>query len=192
MRWSLIFLVIVSTANPALASPDTNWRDTENDGRNVLYCLLKVQKVLCTYDSVSSAFVGGGNGRVSAQDIATVAATFGRPVSVMRLSFQELVICHKPLIVHTDGEIPDAGGFLLVFGIDNSDVVYISGTGAIGAISRDAFRRVWSGFALVPQEPVLMRYPFLIGLVGVLGVGACLAIIILALRPRTTGKVAGR
>src|SRR5436853_6347775 len=64
----------------------------------------------------------------------------------------DLAWCPLPLIAHMDGRTPEEGAFLLVLSLADDKVIFLNGpTVTIHILSRENFRRVWSGFALLPS-----------------------------------------
>src|SRR5262249_14689276 len=78
----------------------------------------------------------------------------GVEMQAVALTMNELKSCAKPVIVHADGETPDAGTFLLLLNINDQRVEFINGPSAtFQSLQIEDFRRVWSGVALMPAPP---------------------------------------
>jgi ABC-type bacteriocin/lantibiotic exporter with double-glycine peptidase domain len=131
------------------------WRDPSCGGANVLYCYLRVQGVKLNYaDLVASQKDTVSSKGDTAVAVADVAAIYGRPLEVHSLSMEDLRACAKPVIVHMDGETPEAGAFLLLLSIAKDKVDFINGPSAsMHSLSLEDFRRNWSGIALIPATP---------------------------------------
>lgn len=128
------------------------WRCPANGGVNVLYCYLGAHGIQCQYgDLVRHQLQEGTAKGHTAITLTHLAAKTGRPLRVVSLTMHELTTCSKPVIVHMDGRTPEAGAFLLVLNISETAVIFVNGpTATIQTMSRESFRRVWSGIALLP------------------------------------------
>lgn len=127
------------------------WRTAANSGANVLFCFLRVHDVTCEYDELVRKLGGrDGDRAYSATDLVRLAGEKGVELEVVSLTMDELEASQKPVITYMYSEIPDDGGFVLVYNVTASEVLYIDGASAtMQAISREDFRRIWSGIALI-------------------------------------------
>jgi hypothetical protein len=128
------------------------WRCPENGGINVLYCYLRVNDLKCEYADLlreESNIIGNGNcSLLTLAELSSKHAVRLRPVS---LTVDELFACPKPVVVHMDGRRPDVGAFLLVLDVNGLVVHFLNGPSAtIHELPLEDFRRVWSGYALLP------------------------------------------
>ncbi len=132
------------------------WRCAVNGGINVFYCYLGVYGVMCQYSNLvreqAEDLQAEGMTTHSALTLAHLSRNHGLPLQVVSLTMDELRSCAKPCIVHLDGKTPEAGAFLLVFGITGNSVYFVNGPSTtIHQLSVEDFRRVWSGIALLPE-----------------------------------------
>ena len=130
------------------------WRCPANGGANVLYCYLRVNGRQCVYaDLLNQQSEKPGNAAYSIKTLAYIAAKNGLPLQPVSLSMNDLMSCPKPVIVHMDGKSPEAGAFLLILSIKDSSMHYLNGPSAtIHQMRIEDFRRVWTGFALLPRK----------------------------------------
>jgi ABC-type bacteriocin/lantibiotic exporter with double-glycine peptidase domain len=92
-----------------------------------------------------------GTGPCTAATLVHLAQKSGVRLRTVSLTMKELDSCAKPVIVHVDSDTPEAGSFLLLLSIADEQVMFIDGPSAcMHAMSVEDFRRVWSGFALLP------------------------------------------
>jgi len=135
------------------ASPMGSWRCADNDGINVLYCYLHIHQARCTYLDLQSTRVKGSRGdHLAASSLTDIAAKTFLPLQAVSLTSGELRSCGLPIIVHIDGESPDAGEFILLLSMTDESLQYVSGASAtIRSMRREDFQRVWSGIALLPK-----------------------------------------
>jgi hypothetical protein len=86
--------------------------------------------------------------------IALSLATSGcLTLRVASLTMKELDSCQKPVIAYMTSDTPDDGGFILVVNTTDRVVFYIHGASVtMQSISREDFRRTWSGIALLPAS----------------------------------------
>lgn len=132
-------------------SPIHQWRSVRNGGINSLYCYLRANGVPCKYSDLVKGLEEGERGRPTAASLAHLTAKNGLPLQLVSLTMDELKVCSKPVIVHMDGESPEAGAFLLVLTV-NPSIDYVNGpTATVQHMGREEFLRVWSGIALLPK-----------------------------------------
>jgi ABC-type bacteriocin/lantibiotic exporter with double-glycine peptidase domain len=138
-----------------------NWRCASNGGINALYCYLSVNGVSCKYaDLLREQKKEVKNRQHTALTLVHLAAKYGLPLQTVSITENELSLCTFPVIVHMDGESPEAGAFLLILTMSDKAVDYVNGPSAtIHEMTRENFRRVWSGIALLP---VTRRWEYLI------------------------------
>lgn len=161
----------------AISRPDEDisslpWRSSANGGINSLYCYLRANKVSCRYaDLLREQAMEVRTGPATAATLVRVAMNHGFPLQPVLLTMDELRSCAMPVVVHIDGESPEAGKFLLVLGEAQNRIAYVNGpTASIQMMDRADFRRVWSGIALLParnrrQYAVLGTVGFSVGLI---------------------------
>jgi ABC-type bacteriocin/lantibiotic exporter with double-glycine peptidase domain len=149
------------------------WRCPANGGVNIIYCYLRINRIPCDYSNLlRNQKEILGNGEFTALTMEQLAAKNGLPLKTVALTLKDLKTCSLPVIVHIDGESPQAGAFLLLFGISDHDVAFMYGPSAsIRSMDLESFKRVWSGTALLPskdhykQNITLLIFGFGIGLV---------------------------
>jgi ABC-type bacteriocin/lantibiotic exporter with double-glycine peptidase domain len=130
------------------------WRCSTNGGINALYCYLRINQVRCEYSDLLREQPGDGSVH-SVATLAQLASAHGLPLQPVSLTWNELSHCSMPVVVHMDGESPEAGAFLLLLGATDNSIDYVNGpTATIHKMSRADFCRVWSGIALLPLTPV--------------------------------------
>jgi predicted double-glycine peptidase len=128
------------------------WRCPKNQGVNALFCYLRANKVTCEYsDLVKAQAKELGTVSVSANALVHLAASSGVTLRVASLTMKELDFCGKPVITYMTSSTPNDGAFLLLLNLTDSQVYYVDGASAtMQTMSREEFRRVWSGIALLP------------------------------------------
>lgn len=151
---SFAFLILTSASTASIDGREISfkpWRSPANGGINVLYCYLRVNGISCEYsDLIKEQSSESEAKRHTVSTLAKIASSKGLPLRPFSLTMDELNSCAKPVIVHMDGETPDAGAFLLLINM-NDEVYFINGPSAtLQSMSRENFRRVWSGIALLP------------------------------------------
>ena len=129
------------------------WRCSANGGINALYCYLRVHQVNCDYASlVKEQSIEVGAAPCSALTLVHLAAKNGLSLQAVSLTMDELYSCAKPVIVHMDGETPEIGAFLMILSNNDTTIYFVNGPSAtIQALTKEDFRRVWSGIALLPK-----------------------------------------
>lgn len=144
------------------------WRCPANGGINVLYCYLRANGIACEYSRLVKDQMGEAKTRQTAAVLARVATRNGLPMRPFLLTIDQLWSCPKPVIVHIDGETPEAGAFLLLMSITKQSVFFVNGPSAsIQSVSREDFRRIWSGIAVLPVTPRTNNVAFCAaGLIG--------------------------
>ena len=151
MVFQLYALTLASIAARGEEFSGQTWRSAENGGVNVLYCYLRINGVTCEYAELLEELSRSGTGNYSALTLAKAATRNAFPMRTAALTMDDLRSCALPIIVHMDGETPDVGTFLLLTGITENVVYYVNGPCAsIRVMYLHDFRRIWSGFALVP------------------------------------------
>jgi hypothetical protein len=126
------------------------WRCSENGGVNVLYCYLQVYGIRCEYKALIRQKSEDGASQETALTLKRLSAKNGLALEPTSMTMAELISCPKPVIVHVDGETPDAGAFMLVVSFTPKNVIVLNGaTASMHSISREDFRRTWSGVALL-------------------------------------------
>ena len=117
----------------------------------MLYCYLRVNGLSCRYSDLARQR-GGEAGMLpdSALTLVRLAAKHGVALRPVLLTIKELKSCAKPVIVHINGQTPEAGAFLLLLSITDEAVYYVNGaSGAINSLNLKGFLRAWSGIALI-------------------------------------------
>jgi len=154
----------------------TYWRCAANGGINALYCYLRVNDGNCDYsDLVKEQAQIVGSGMHTAATLVQLAAKHGAPLRPVSLTMSELSSCHFPIIVYLDSVNPGDGAFMLLFAMSSDAVDLINGpTCTVAEMTREEFRRVWSGFALIAPKRewgrlLLSISGFAIGCVVVIG-----------------------
>lgn len=168
-----LFLCVAFTITTRAVDPLFRpWRSPANGGVNVLYCYLLAHGVPCDYSNLLKEQAEEvGTGQHTVATLAHLAAKNGLPLQPISLTMNELLSCAQPVIVHMDGESPEAGAFLLILSITDKSMHYLNGPSvSIHRIGLDDFRRVWSGVALLPktsrrQDVVFAMIGFSIGII---------------------------
>lgn len=146
LAFSTVFCDMVH-AEPEV--PSDYWRNQRNGAINVLYCYLRVNSSACTYSSLLQDQATLPT-RQTATSLAQLASMQGFALSPYSLSMKQLELCAFPVIVHVDGDGPEVGAFFLLLSVTDKAVIYINGPSAsVQSMSREDFRRVWSGIALL-------------------------------------------
>ncbi len=156
-RLLLCLLVGIAAANGLLdnatAAPSpAPWRCVQNGGINVLYCYLGVIGKSCSYEQlVAEQNQITRTHSHDAKMLCLMAAKHGVQLRTVRLSIKDLDSVSMPVIVHVDGDTPDAGAFLLLLSVNNGLVYFMNGPSAtFQSIDLEDFRRIWDGYALSP------------------------------------------
>jgi len=175
VRWnksfSLALLLLrgisATSARAELEQPFHPWRCPANGGINALYCYLRINGVSCPYSELLREQEEQKGTRVhTAATLVQIAARKGLPLQSVSLTMDELLSCSLPVIIHMDGESPEAGAFMLVFAASDYAVDYVNGPSTeIHEMDREDFRRVWSGIALVPKTDP--RHYAVCGVIGI-------------------------
>jgi hypothetical protein len=171
--FALLFLCTVSVVSThAEPLPPYQWRCADRGGVNVLYCYLRANGVACEYLQLVKEQMEETGGKIhTAVTLMHLAAKNSLPLQAFSLTMSELKACTMPVIVHIDGETPEAGAFLLVLDINDKEIYFVSGPSAsVQSISAEDFRRAWSGVALLPVtswkgNAILWAIGFGVGLV---------------------------
>jgi ABC-type bacteriocin/lantibiotic exporter with double-glycine peptidase domain len=148
----MLFLGVASTiaarGDDALSHP---WRSAANGGVNVLFCYLRAHGVACEYPELLREQAEEEGPTHTAATLSRLAAKSGLPLQPALLTMDELSSCPLPVIVHMDGESPEAGAFLLILAMTTKSIDYMNGpTATVHSMECNDFRRIWSGIALLP------------------------------------------
>jgi hypothetical protein len=132
------------------------WRRPENDGRNCLFLQLRHLGYPGRYEDYLRA-VADRPGLDQLGGLSAAAKELGYDLVTVRLTMAELERSRTPTIVHLEWQDRETGYFGLVVGFgrdDASDHVILihGGMATVDAMPRDAFRREWGGYALVPPR----------------------------------------
>ena len=147
-------------------SSSSNWRCPANGGINILYCYLRINGITCNYSNLLHRQEDIlGHREFTALTMEQLAAKNGLQLKVVSLKMEDLKACSLPVIVHIDGDSPQIGAFLLLFGISDREVNFMYGPSAsISNMDLESFMRIWSGTALLPaKEPHKEIILFLLG-----------------------------
>jgi ABC-type bacteriocin/lantibiotic exporter with double-glycine peptidase domain len=162
------FIAISALGENNIDSVFPAWRCPTNGGINVLYCYLRINGIPCSYSNLlRSQEEILDNREFTALTMEQLAAKNSRPLEAVSLNMGDLKSCSLPVIVHMDGESPQAGAFLLLFGISDREVDFMYGPSAsIRNMDPESFMRVWSGTALLPAKEHHLQeiIPFIFGL----------------------------
>jgi hypothetical protein len=174
--WLLTLIIslslISSSSTRGADSIPAPWRTPANGGVNVLFCVLRTNARDCDYSELLEQHRKDG-GPSDAVSLARLAAHYGVRLEPRRLTVKELSSAPMPVIVHMDGDSPEAGAFLLLLRISSGIVYYVNGpTATIGEMRLSDFRRIWSGVALLPSSDrigAILAYftGFIVGLLAV-------------------------
>lgn len=148
----MILCVCWVSSTPGEQDPVLFWRTPANGGVNVLFYFLSVHRIRCNYDDlVQDQAELGASKRHTPLTLISIADEYGVRLQPVLLSMDQLGSAPLPVIVRLDGNTPETGAFQLVIAVSKNTVVYINGpTATINELERAAFRRVWSGIALIP------------------------------------------
>jgi hypothetical protein len=145
--------LISSRSTRAADSISSPWRSPTNGGVNVLFCYLRTNGRDCDYSELLKQHGKNGGGPSNAVSLARLAANYSVSLEPKRLTVKELSSAPMPVIVHVDGDSPEAGAFLLLLQISGGTIYYVNGpTAAISVMQSSDFRRIWSGVALLPSS----------------------------------------
>ena len=151
--YALLALLILCESTGKAATGKL-WRRSENGGLNVLFCLLAANSKRVTYDELLKrrGEMKEGSAETS-YGLSRLAAECGFPLRTASLTMEELNSCTLPMLVHVDGRTPEAGAFLLLIRLNQTSIAYMNGPSAcVQSMSREDFRRIWNGFALLPAS----------------------------------------
>lgn len=129
----------------------SQWRCPERDGVNCLYLQLRLLGYAGSYEQVVEAVPGGAE-HASLAGLAEAAKRLGFVLVPTKLSISELTRLRSPVITLFEEAELGRGRFHFVIGFSQTKAHLIDGN----FITRyempiDQFRRVWTGFAVIPQ-----------------------------------------
>jgi hypothetical protein len=140
-------------------SSEVKWRNPENGGINVLYCYSKIMGCDPSYASLRTERLKDSKPFTSVTDLLSIADKTGMRLRAVNLNLDELSKVEMPIIVHMDGDTLDTVFFILILSVEDGKVYYMNGPSAtITMMTRDDFRRVWSGIGLVPAEKMSRKF----------------------------------
>jgi ABC-type bacteriocin/lantibiotic exporter with double-glycine peptidase domain len=175
---AISFITISALGESNIDAAFPVWRCPANDGINILYCYLRINGMPCDYSNLLRSQEAILDKReFTALTMEELAAKNGLPLKTVALTMKDLKACSLPVIVHMDGESTQAGAFLLLFGISDTEVAVMYGpTASIRNMDLESFMRVWSGTALLPAKQHHKReiIPFIFGFgIGLFLVACC-------------------
>jgi hypothetical protein len=165
----LSVLVLVAAASRtgrlARAEPDSRTIAGVGDsnrvicGPNCLYMFLAILNCPVAYNDVAGVLPLGRHG-VDFLQMRDAARKFGVSCGIRHCRFEELADCTFPVVGHIErrrsreeGDQDSRGHFVIVVDVTNTQVNAIDGTtGEAIAYTHDGFRRLWTGYLLVPFE----------------------------------------
>ncbi len=171
---ALLLVLFLSPVPPVLADGGDGstayWRDQKRCGLNCLYGYLKLHDKTISLKAIDEAVPVGDEGANMA-DLRRVAIRLGLPSRVVRAGSSDLAGFTLPVIAHLRGR---GGHFVLLLGA-NTNVVSVSDmtNGRINDMSHDSFLAVWSGYLLVPDDGIPLRF-WVLGSGAVLALAVCL------------------
>jgi len=90
-------------------------------------------------------------------EMATIGKTLGFRLTSVKMTVSELASAKTPAILHFESHGVNSGQYMLFLWMyhDESKVALIDGARvSFKELSRDEFRRSWTGYALIAQPPV--------------------------------------
>jgi hypothetical protein len=154
-------MLAISAHESALAAGDRRTirpacRDPQNDAANCLYLQLRLLGYRDSYD-VFHDKLPSGPASLTLKEMAAIGRRLGfRPLPV-KMTVSELISARSPVILHFETHGVTAGHFMLFLWMyeDETTVALIDGAHVtFREMTRDQFRRSWTGYALIVRPPV--------------------------------------
>jgi hypothetical protein len=161
--WSCIGCIgamVVLLAPVAVVADETGgnfveWRCRQRDGVNCLYLQLRLLGYTGSYEDVVNA-VPGDLAQPTLASLAQAARRLGYCLVPVKMTAAEVFDLRFPTIIHFEEKGIDNGRFHLLLG-STATMVHLVGGEFITRyrlrMSKDRFRRGWTGYALVPGSP---------------------------------------
>ena len=132
-----------------------SWRCPQRDGVNCLYLQLRLLGYNGSYEDVVGAIPGSPE-QGNLASLAQAAKRLGFDLVPVKMAAAELFEVRSPTIILFEELGIDSGRFHLLLGSSATMVHLVNGmyiTRYRLLMSKDEFRRGWTGFALVPRSP---------------------------------------
>ena len=162
MKLACFGLLLAMTANefPAAAEESRSraafCRIPENDAANCLYLQLRLLGYRGSYD-VFREQLPADPSSVTLKEMAAIGRRLGFRPTPVKMTVSELVSARLPVILHFESHGVTSGQFMLFLWMydDDTKVTLIDGVHVtFREMSRDEFRRSWTGYALIVRPPV--------------------------------------
>jgi Peptidase C39 family len=155
--WVLLGQAAGASAQPLGRQQETDraayCRTPENDAVNCLYLQLRLLGYAESYEDFRKQLPDDPRSW-SLQSLANQGRKLGFRLVPVKLTVSELAKAGAPVIVHFEEEGIGSGRFHLLLWMDNTWVALIDGSYVTHAeMSRDQFRRNWTGYALIAHPP---------------------------------------
>lgn len=161
--WSCIVCIgamVVLLAPVAARAEETggnfiSWRCRQRDGVNCLYLQLRLLGYTGSYEDVVNA-VPGDLAQPTLASLVQAAGRVGYHLVPVKMTAAEVFDLRFPAIIHFEEKGVDNGRFHLLLGSTATMVHLVNGefiTRYRLRMSKDRFRRGWTGYALVPASP---------------------------------------
>jgi ABC-type bacteriocin/lantibiotic exporter with double-glycine peptidase domain len=131
-------------------------RIPENDAANCLYLQLRLLGYRDGYDTFRNE-LPAGRASLTFKEMAAIGQRLGFRNTPVKLTVSELVSARMPVILHFESRGVKSGQFMLFLWMyeDETKVALIDGVHVtFTEMSRDEFRRSWTGYALIARSPV--------------------------------------
>jgi hypothetical protein len=156
---SLCAMLTMSIGLPAIgiaqeAQEDLIWRRPDYDAINCLFLQLRCLGYTATYqDYLAAVNKNIVQRRPSLASLTLEADRLGYKLLPVQLTMSELESLQTPALVHLESTDEASGHFACVVRCSAKDVILIDGAKATReTLSRDSFRRQWTGYVLAPAE----------------------------------------
>jgi len=98
--------------------------------------------------------VGDGSPSMTLKTMAKLGRRLGFPMRAVKLTVAELAAIEPPIVIHVEEGGIGSGRFMLVLGVGEAGADLIDGSAmTYTQLSRDRFRRGWTGYALIDAGP---------------------------------------
>jgi len=131
-------------------------RIPENDAANCLYLQLRLLGYRDSYD-VFREQLPADPASLTLKEMAAIGRSLGFGHTPVKMTVSELVSTQSPVILHFESHGVNSGQFMLFLWMydDETKVTLIDGAHvSFREMSRDEFRRSWTGYALIVRPPV--------------------------------------
>jgi hypothetical protein len=132
------------------------FRDPENDAANCLYLQLRLLGYMESYETFRNQLPDKPRS-LSLASLANLGQKLGFPLVPVKMNMSELTKAGTPVIVYCEANGIGRGSFLLFLGVNENEtsVALINGAYVTREwMSRDQFRRNWTGYALIAHPSI--------------------------------------